>query len=1019
MATWQLGGLPSMAPQNDNAPRSSVPQPVQYQQQPNVGLMALQGLRGVAEINQQARQQQRKAEFQKAYAGAFESGDRNKMRSLISEYPEEFESVQKGMGFIDDDQRNSIGHLATSAQIASSLGTGAFGKFIADNEDEMRRLGISPESVAEMHVNDPQGFQRLAGSMALFSLGHEKYFDIKDQMEGRDIERGKLAETIRSNQAGEALQARGQDISRANALTSAYAPTAAMQNYNQYAQMLKADPEGAAAFAAAAGINTNAKKLMSVRENDDGTVTKYYTDGSEEQGKLNQPISGDGFRPIALPTAQKIMEKSPEGAKKAAGFAYRVRDALDSIDTLKDQLSPQRVAIINNALGNGTLAGESVEQAKQAFYAAYPLPSTNEIDRSQSATQNIQHTSSDNSLASGYAKLATQQREGLERSAEQGASLGAAMRDAITGESRMTPEMERLQNVDLAPELTSLSMDALKARWSQLFGSDASQEKILQSMGAKLRQDEKGNTIVSLPSGDYALNKPGLSPQDVASFLANALAFTPAGRAGTVLGAIGKSAATDLALQGATSLAGGEDIDPLQTVISAGIGGIGKGLENTASAVSRAVRGDMSPEAKAAVDFASERNLPLMTSDMLKDKTFMQSQAQTLGERVPFFGTGKNRLNQQQARENLVRTFSDGLGGISDKQLYESATKGQQKFIEAAGKRYNRIIDAMGDTPVDLSNTVKAIDNQIAVLSRPGKSQDRAAVKVLQQFKDDITSGPNDLRLARENRTDLRKRFMASSDTVDKDTLQKASDIIYKAYTADMKKAVAKNLGADEAINMARVDRSWSKFNDMMGRTRVQKAIASGKATPEDVTKLVFSQSPSERSQLYRLLDDNGRQNARAAIVQNAVDKATDPSGNISVEKFINALHRNRKQSATFFKGVHGKELDGVIKYLNDTRHAAKANVQNLNGQQLYGLLVGGGIINAAVLAGMLKTAAFVVPAAGAVGGAAKAYESPVIRNALLRLANTPKGSTAYDRAISTVTQSLTRVAQASQKEAQ
>ena len=155
MATWQLGGLPSMAPQNDNAPRSSVPQPVQYQQQPNVGLMALQGLRGVAEINQQARQQQRKAEFQKAYAGAFESGDRNKMRSLISEYPEEFESVQKGMGFIDDDQRNSIGHLATSAQIASSLGTGAFGKFIADNEDEMRRLGISPESVAEMHVNDP------------------------------------------------------------------------------------------------------------------------------------------------------------------------------------------------------------------------------------------------------------------------------------------------------------------------------------------------------------------------------------------------------------------------------------------------------------------------------------------------------------------------------------------------------------------------------------------------------------------------------------------------------------------------------------------------------------------------------------------------------------------------------------------------------------------------------------------------------------------------------------------------
>ncbi|WP_447534956.1 phage DNA ejection protein, partial [Escherichia coli] len=330
-------------------------------------LTGLRGLAGVADIYKQQQQQERKAAFQKAYADAYASGDREQMRNLITAFPEEFEEVRKGMSYVDDAQRDDYGNLALKAQVASSLGQGAFGRFMMDNEQEMRRLGIPPETIAEMQVNDPQGFQHFAGNLALFSLGHEKYFDIKDQMEGRDIERGKLAETIRSNQAGEALQARGQDISRANALTSAYAPTAAMQNYNQYAQMLKADPEGAAAFAAAAGINTNAKKLMSVRENDDGTVTKYYTDGSEEQGKLNQPISGDGFRPIALPTAQKIMEKSPEGAKKAAGFAYRVRDALDSIDTLKDQLSPQRVAIINNALGNGTLANLTLSPAEQQY----------------------------------------------------------------------------------------------------------------------------------------------------------------------------------------------------------------------------------------------------------------------------------------------------------------------------------------------------------------------------------------------------------------------------------------------------------------------------------------------------------------------------------------------------------------------------------------------------------------------------------------------------------------------------
>lgn len=635
------------------------------------------------------------------------------------------------------------------------------------------------------------------------------------------------------------------------------------------------------------------------------------------------------------------------------------------------------------------------------------------------ASQDANQATTGNSLASGYAQLATQQKEGLDRSAEQGAGLRVAMRDAVTGENRMTPEMEKLQNVGSAPELNGLSKDALRAGWGQLFGSDASQEKILQSMGGQIRQDEKGNSIVTLPSGEYALNKPGLSPQDVTSFLANALAFTPAGRAGSIAGATLKSGATDLALQGGTQVAGGEDMNPVQTAISAGLGGVLKGVENTASAVSRSTMGKIAPEKQSQIDFARNNNLPLMTTDVLKDKTLNQQDARTIGERIPFFGTGKNRLNQQQARENLVQTFSDEVGGISDAQLYNSATKGQKAFIDAAGNRYNRIINAMGDAPVDITGTVKAIDDQISKLTRPGASQDRSAVSVLQQFKDDITSGQNNLQLARENRTNLRKRFMAAPDEVDRDTLEKAAQSVYSAYTTDMKNAVTDKLGTQEAQNMARVDRSWAKFNDMMSNTRVQKAIQSGKTTPEDVTKLVFSQSPAERSQLYRLLDDNGRQNARGAIVQRAVDKATDASGGLSVEKFINEMHRNRKQADTFFRGEHGKRIDGVMQYLDSTRQASKANVQTLNGQKLYGLLAGGGLMNMAALAGMMKTAAAVIPVTAAVGGSARAYESPAMRNALLRLANTPKGSTTYDRAISRVSEALTPLIQASSEKAQ
>ncbi|EEZ1818401.1 DNA transfer protein [Escherichia coli] len=226
MDTWQgsnggllagIGGVNSNAPsvndigntlqlirQNNDIERSGAN---------NVGLTALRGLAGVADIYKQQQQQERKAAFQKGYADAYASGDREQMRNLITAFPEEFEEVRKGMGYVDDAQRDDFGNLALKAQVASSLGPGAFGRFMMDSEKEMRRLGIPPETIAEMQVNDPQGFQHFAGNLALFSLGHEKYFDIKDRMEGRRLEGERNQLTAR----GQDITMRGQDLSAATA----------------------------------------------------------------------------------------------------------------------------------------------------------------------------------------------------------------------------------------------------------------------------------------------------------------------------------------------------------------------------------------------------------------------------------------------------------------------------------------------------------------------------------------------------------------------------------------------------------------------------------------------------------------------------------------------------------------------------------------------------------------------------------------------------------------------------------
>ncbi|EFO0676006.1 acyltransferase [Escherichia coli] len=307
MATWQQGinsggFLAGIGAQNENAPKAKdinatlglirENNELARSGANNVALTGLRGLAGVADIYKQQQQQERKAAFQKGYADAYASGDREQMRNLITAFPEEFEEVRKGMSYVDDAQRDDYGNLALKAQVASSLGPGAFGRFMMDNEQEMRRLGIPPETIAEMQVNDPQGFQHFAGNLALFSLGHEKYFDIKDQMEGRDIDRGRLAETIRSNQAGEALQARGQNLSYQSAMT---------------------------------GHGLAAERLALDKQ-------KFGFEVQQAQKKAEELIN-------AAPKLSVNMEKAIE---KSAGDAAASRNAADSMTTLADTLEKEK-----------------------------------------------------------------------------------------------------------------------------------------------------------------------------------------------------------------------------------------------------------------------------------------------------------------------------------------------------------------------------------------------------------------------------------------------------------------------------------------------------------------------------------------------------------------------------------------------------------------------------------------------------------------------------------------------------
>lgn len=164
----------------------------------NVGLQALQGISSVMDMYKQMDQQKRQQEFQQAYADAYTSGDRDAMRKLASQYPEQFDAVRNGMKFVDEDQRSTVGTLAASARLAASSPE-AMMSWLQNNSSELTRAGVDPLDVAKMYQQNPQGFTEFVDHLGMAALGPIDYFNVQDKMVGRQQDQQRINETIRNN----------------------------------------------------------------------------------------------------------------------------------------------------------------------------------------------------------------------------------------------------------------------------------------------------------------------------------------------------------------------------------------------------------------------------------------------------------------------------------------------------------------------------------------------------------------------------------------------------------------------------------------------------------------------------------------------------------------------------------------------------------------------------------------------------------------------------------------------------
>ncbi|HGV0030527.1 TPA: phage DNA ejection protein [Citrobacter freundii] len=201
MATFQLAGLPSMQVANQNAPGQPSLSSYDFSQRPNVGVQLAQGIGSVAQ-----------SEFQQAFGQAYAAGDRDALRQLAATNPDQIETIRQGMGFVDADRNQAMGDMSARLNIAAAQGPDAVMRELAAHQNTLQQIGVSPEQAWQTYQQSPEGFTQLTDLIGMHAVGPEKYFDIQDKLTGREIDRGRLAETVRSNKAGEGLQARGQNI---------------------------------------------------------------------------------------------------------------------------------------------------------------------------------------------------------------------------------------------------------------------------------------------------------------------------------------------------------------------------------------------------------------------------------------------------------------------------------------------------------------------------------------------------------------------------------------------------------------------------------------------------------------------------------------------------------------------------------------------------------------------------------------------------------------------------------------
>lgn len=506
-------------------------------------------------------------------------------------------------------------------------------------------------------------------------------------------------------------------------------------------------------------------------------------------------------------------------------------------------------------------AGSDAEQAKQAFYAAYPPPTTQ-----QSAQQPPEQAQ-------------PQQQE---------PSLMQRAGDFLTGGQSAGQIVEQAGR-----GLVNIPFDALQGGASLI-------NAISQGLGGPKVLDDVYRPV-DRPTDPYAQ-----AGESVGNYLTPGIGVAGNMIAGSIADATNQDGdfATNAAKNAAINLGA-------QGALSSIAKGVGRGIT--------AAKGSIAPEAAKTIANAESVGVTPITSDMIKPgNAFTRGLVQ--GGEGALLGTGAKRETQQAARSNAVSNYLDKFGEYNPDDVVKSLTGTLKGRRDMAGSALNDITKKMGSTPVETSNAVTAIDDSLAKLNRLGTSADKNLVSTLENLKSELSNPNIDFDLLKQHRTAFRSNVQGDA-MVFPDQAKAITNRIENAMTRDLRGAVGKNLGPQEAAKYIRANSDYSNiYNKVLNKkiaTNLNKATSE--ATPELINSVVYSRNASDIKRIWPALDEKGKDAMRAAYISRISEKTGG-----SPAKFITEVNKLKRQAGgeiynTIFSGKHMKELDALHDVLRET----------------------------------------------------------------------------------------------------